>query len=58
MLLLLDYSKNYVFANVRAKVADIIADALQKVVNAKITGDVKTILYRLPKEEALQFDVQ
>lgn len=57
LLQLFDYSSGYIFSNVRADVGCIIVDIMQKA-NIEADDYTKTILYRLPKEQAMNFDVQ
>lgn len=57
LLQLIDYSKGYTFLSVRSEVRLVIKDALQKA-NIDLIMDVWNLLYHLPKEEALKFNVQ
>ena len=57
LLQLFDYSNGYIFSNVWADVGRIIVDIMQKA-NIEADDYTKTILYRLSKEEAMNFDVQ
>lgn len=57
LLQLIDYSKGYIFQSIRAEIRPVIRDALAKA-NAQVIADDTGLLYYLPKEEALKFNVQ
>lgn len=55
LLQLLDYSKGYSFWSTRHEVYPTIVNALNKI-GAEIGLDDETLLYRLSKEKALEFN--
>ena len=57
LLLLLDYSKEYFFFSYSEHVADAVRKAVKEK-EVKIGLDDSILFYFLPKEEALQFDIQ
>lgn len=58
LLQLFDYSNGYILSNIRCDVGPIIDDALQKV-NVEIAdANSSILLYRLPKEDAMKFEIQ
>lgn len=57
LLYLIDYSKGFIFLAIRPEIRGVLRSALQKM-NVDIRSDNRTILYRLPKEEALQLNVE
>lgn len=57
MLELIDYSRGYHFYGIRYELRQAIRNALQKV-NVEIEFSSSSLLYCLPKNEALKFDDQ
>lgn len=57
MLQLIDYSKGYKFLGIRPELCSILKSSLEKV-NIPIISENEAILYRLPKEDAIQLDVR
>lgn len=57
LLELIDYSRGYHFYGIRYELRQAVRNALQKV-NVEIEFSSSSLLYCLPKNEALQFDVQ
>lgn len=52
LLKLIDFSDGFTFLNIREEIGDVV------VKNIEVVCDDKTILYHLPKEDALKFDVK
>lgn len=57
LLQLFDYSNGYIFSNIRCDVGHMIDDALQKANVEIIDANKSILLYRLPKEDAMKFDI-
>ncbi|XP_031627117.1 uncharacterized protein LOC116343273 [Contarinia nasturtii] len=57
LLKLVDYSKNYFFMSIRTEIKPIFKRALEEV-NIEITLDEPALLYYLPKNNALKFNIQ
>lgn len=57
LLLLFDYSKGYFFTNLNDHAASTVREALKQK-NIECPWDASNIVYSLPKEKALEFDVQ
>lgn len=57
MLQLLDYSQRYLFISIDERVAPVIREVLQRK-NVEIFSDDPLLKYFLPKEEALELNVQ
>lgn len=57
LLQLIDYTKGYKFLSIRTEIRPVILDALKKA-NVELLQVVSTLLYYLPKEDALEFNVQ
>lgn len=57
LLRLIDYSKGYTFISVRPELRPVIKNALIKA-NVEDVFDDEVLMYYLPKEDALQMDVQ
>lgn len=56
LLRLIDYSKGYRFLGVRPDIRPALKSTLDQI-NVPIISDNEAILYRLPREEAMQFNV-
>lgn len=57
LLLLIDYSNGYTFLSIRPEIQPILRQAFEKV-NTEVICDETTLLFYLPKEEALKLDVR
>lgn len=57
LLQLIDYSKGYRFLAIRPDIQPVLTSSLQKA-NVEIISNDVAILYHLPKEEALKFDIE
>lgn len=57
LLQLIDYSKGYKFLGIRPQLCPILKSSLEQV-NIPIVSENEAILYRLPKEDAIQLDVR
>lgn len=57
LLLLIDYSKGYFFTSLNDRAASAVREAIKRK-NVEVYIDDTNLLYHLPKEEALKFDVQ
>lgn len=56
-LQLIDYSKGYLFSNIRSELRSIMIDAIEKT-GTQIVYKEATYLYYLSKEDALKFTVE
>lgn len=57
LLLLIDYSKGYFFTSLNDRAASAVREAIRRK-NVELNSDDTNLLYYLPKETALEFDVQ
>lgn len=57
MVQLLDYSKGYFFMAIRSELGPVVLDALREAKIEPIRG-TQTLLYYMPKEDALKFTAQ
>lgn len=57
LLLLIDYSKGYFFISLNDRAASAVREATKQK-NVEMNIDFTNLLYYLPKEKALEFDVQ
>lgn len=57
LLLLIDYSKGYFFISLGDRIVPVVREALKQK-NVELTMDDWNLKYFLPKEKALQFNVQ
>lgn len=57
LLQLLDYSRGYFFLSERPEIAPTMIEAIQQI-NVELAFVATTVLYVIPKEDALKFDVQ
>ncbi|XP_055309494.1 uncharacterized protein LOC129573206 [Sitodiplosis mosellana] len=57
LLQLIDYSKDYIFQNIRAELLPVVTNALEKA-NVPVDHCIEFLLYHLTQEKALKLDVQ
>lgn len=57
LLLLVDYSKGYFFLSLNEHAASAVREAIKQR-NIEVYSDDWNLLYHLPKENALKFDIQ